>query len=423
MSKLAILGGEAVRTKSFMQWPVVGDEERTALLRVFDSSIWGVGGKEVAKFQQQFARHHQTRHGIAVMNGTVSLEIALKAGEIGEGDEVLIPAYTFVATATAVLNANAIPVFVDIDPETYCIDPEKIKAAITPRTRAIIPVHLAGHAADMDAIMAVAQANNLLVIEDAAHAHFAEWRGKRVGSLGHLASFSFQSSKNMCSGEGGIVLTNDDKLADRCWSYHNCGREKGREWYHHPYLGSNYRMTEFQAAILSAQIPRALQQLECRQENAQYLSEKLAAFPGIAPLKKDPRVTRHGYHLFVVKYDKEQFDELPREAFLAALTAEGIPASRGYVPLYKEGYLAEAKRFYLKTAAFAQREYGEVFLPETEKACDEGIWLPHYLLLGAKSDLDDIAAAFEKVVENYKELLDASDKAALKEKGVLFGQS
>ncbi|RMD96323.1 MAG: DegT/DnrJ/EryC1/StrS family aminotransferase [Calditrichaeota bacterium] len=423
MPKLALLGGKSVRKQKFLRWPLVEKEERAALLRTFDSSVWGIGGEDVIRFQEAFARLHQANHGIAVMNGTVSLGIALKAARVGEGDEVIIPAYTFVATATAVLSANAIPIFVDIDPNTYCIDPQRIREAITPRTRAIIPVHMAGHPADMDAIMDLAQEYQLWVIEDAAHAVFAEWQGKKVGGLGHFGSFSFQSSKNLSSGEGGIVLTQDSELADRCWSYHNCGRRKGGEWYHHPYLGSNYRMTEFQAAILLAQIPRALKQMDLRQENARYLGKKLSALPGITPLQSDPRVGKHGYHLYVLKYHKEQFDGLSRSDFLSALIAEGIPASRGYVPLYREGFLEEARQFYLRNPAYNSYDYSKVFLPETEKACEESIWLPHYLLLGNKSDLDDIVKAFEKVIVNYKELLATSGRSTAQEDGIIFGEA
>lgn len=421
MSKLALLGGKPVRSAPFPRWPVFGKEERTALMKVFSSGTWGIGGTEGKKFQERFAKLHEATYGIAVMNGSVSLEIALRAGRVGEGDEVIVPPYTFAATATAVLNVNAIPVFVDIDPENYCIDPKRIREAITSRTKAIIPVHLAGHPADMDSIMEIAREHNLVVIEDAAHAHFAEWRERKVGSLGHMASFSFQSSKNMTAGEGGIVLTNDAELAERCWSYHNCGRNRNGEWYHHPNFGGNYRMTEFQAALLLAQLPRAQKHSLLRKRNAQYLSARLGRLPGIAPLKVDPRVTRHGYHLFVLKYDQEQLGGVKRSVFLSALTAEGIPESRGYVPLYKEGFLAEVKAFTLRTPAFLDRDYSKTVCPQTEKACEQGIWLPQNLLLGTRQDMDDVVRAFEKVIENSSQLLEFSAKTEKREGLVVFG--
>lgn len=419
-STLALLGGKPIRSTPFPRWPLFGKEERAALLRVLSSGTWGIGGFHIQEFQERFAKVHGTQYGIAAMNGTVSLEIALKAGRVGEGDEVIIPPYTFVATATAVLSVNAIPVFADIDPNNYCIHPDKIREAITPRTKAIIPVHLAGHPAEMDAIMDIAKEHKLIVIEDAAHAHFAEWRERKVGSLGHMASFSFQSSKNMTAGEGGIIITNDAELAERCWSYHNSGRTRNGEWYHHPYLGGNCRMTEFQASLLLAQLPRAQRRSDLRQRNAQYLAAKLSQLPGIAPLKLDPRVTRHGYHLFVLKYDVGRLSGVPRSIFLSALAAEGIPASRGYVPLYKEEFLTEAKAFTLKTPEFLDRDYSETFCPETEKASEEAMWLPQNLLLGSRKDMDDVVGAFQKVIENSEKLLSLRTDARAHERAVLL---
>jgi len=202
MPKLALRGGKPVRKAPFPAWPLPGREERASLLAVLSSRKWGIGGKEIERLERRFARLHNAAHGVAVMNGTVALEIALKTGRVGDGDEVIVPSYTFAATATAVLNVNAIPVFVDIDPETYCVDPQSVRAALSPRTKAIIPVHFAGHPADMDALMSIASEQNLFVIEDAAQAHFAEWGGQRVGSFGYIGTFSFQSIKNVTSWVG-----------------------------------------------------------------------------------------------------------------------------------------------------------------------------------------------------------------------------
>lgn len=293
MQKLAIYGGEPVRSKTFTKWPIFGAEEISSVNEVFNSKIWGIGGTKVEEFQEKFANMHNVKYGIAVMNGTVALEVALKACKIGEGDEVIIPDYTFAATATSVLSVNAIPVFVDIDPDTFCIDPNKIIEAVTPKTKAIIAVHLGGQPADLDAIIQIAKKEKLYVIEDAAQAHFAEWNFQKVGSFGHIATFSFQSSKNITSGEGGIVITNDEELAKRCWAYHNSGRRQGGEWYEHPYLGSNFRMTEFQAAILLAQLTRVQDQLTLRKLNAQLLTGKLKNIKGIKSLKCDKRVNIH----------------------------------------------------------------------------------------------------------------------------------
>jgi dTDP-4-amino-4,6-dideoxygalactose transaminase len=404
MPKLALRGGKPVRKAPFPAWPMPGREERRSLLTVLSSRKWGIGGKEVERLERRFARLHSTAHGIAVMNGTVALEIALKAGRVGDGDEVIIPSYTFAATATAVLNVNAIPVFVDIDAGTYCMDPQGVRGALSPRTKAIIPVHLAGHPADMDALMSIASERNLFLIEDACQAHFAEWRGQRVGSIGQIGTFSFQSSKNVTSGEGGMLLTRDEALAERCWSYHNCGRSPTGEWYHHPRLGGNYRMTQFQAALLLVQLTRARRLHQTRQRSARYLTSKLTGLSGFSPLNVDPRVTSHAYHLFIIRYDKEQYSGVERSTLLKALNAEGIPAVRGYVPLYREGFLAEAKEFTLRGRAYAERDYSGVQCPNTERACKEAIWLPQNVLLGSREDLDDVVRAFQKIIEQKDEL-------------------
>src|SRR4051812_20194689 len=257
MPKLAMSGGSPVRTKPFPAWPVFGEAEEQAVVRALRSGKWGkTEGNEVANFERRFADYHQAKHGIGVQNGTVSLRIALLAAGIEAGDEGIVPPYTFLATATAIVEANATPIFVDIDRDSFNIDPKQIEAAITPRTRAIIPVHLGGLPCDMDAIMAIARKHNLTVIEDAAHAHGSEYKGRRVGAVGHFGSFSFQSSKNLTCGEGGIVLTNDAALAQKCWSIHNCGRLPGRAWYEHHVMSGNYRLGEIAGALLNAQMDR-----------------------------------------------------------------------------------------------------------------------------------------------------------------------
>src|ERR1017187_7694405 len=284
---LAILGGQPVRTRAFTSWPIFGKPEEARLLRVLRSGNWGkLQGPEVADFEQRFAAMHGARHGIGVVNGTVSLRIALMAARIKAEDEVIVPPYTFLATATAVVEANAVPVFADIDLETFNLDPKAIEAVITPRTRAIIPVHMAGQPADMDALMAIAKKHNLVVIEDAAHAHGALHKNRAAGSIGHMGSFSFQSSKNLTSGEGGIITTNDEKLAESCRSIHNCGRIAGGLWYEHHVMSSNYRLGEFQGAVLNAQLDRLEEQTKRRDSNGQYLAVKLSRLPGIYPQRR-----------------------------------------------------------------------------------------------------------------------------------------
>lgn len=411
MSNLAIHGGTAVRSQGFTKWPIITDSQKQALLTVFISGQWGRSNEGfINRFEKEFSKTIGTNECIAVTNGTAALEVSLRACGISGGDEVILPAYTFVATATSVLMNAAIPIFVDIDPDTYCIEPSEIDKNITERTKAIIPVHLGGNVCDMDKINQISQKYNLAVIEDACQAHLAEWKGKRVGSLGSLACFSFQSSKNMTCGEGGAIVGPSGQHIERCFSIHTCGREKGRAWYFHPHLGTNCRMTEFQAAILLAQLQQAEKLASIREENARYLAERLKDINGLTTTKKYASTTRHAYHMFIIQYNKDAFDGLDRDKFIEALLKEGIPCQPGYTPLYKEGYLKET----FQTSTF-KKIYGEkylknyferVFCPETEKKCyDQSIWLPQYLLLGSKGDMDDVINAVEKITTNYMELL------------------
>ncbi len=270
MSTLAIRGGAPLRTQPFPQWPVWDETDEKALLAVLHSGVWGISDdpdSQVRQFERAFSRIHHAKFGLAVFNGTVALQTALMALGIGYGDEVIVPPYTFLATASACLMVGAVPVFVDVDAGTYNLDPGKIEAAITPRTRAIIPVHIGGCPADVDRILKIARQHNLIVIEDACQAHGAAWNGRRVGANADLGCFSFQSSKNLAAGEGGMILTDNQELADRCWSVHNCGRVREGAWYQHEVLGSNFRMTQWQAGILLAQTRNFEEHASAREEN------------------------------------------------------------------------------------------------------------------------------------------------------------
>jgi dTDP-4-amino-4,6-dideoxygalactose transaminase len=413
----ALLGGTPVRTRPFPSWPVFGEAEEQALIRALRSGRWGkLDGSEVTTFEKRFAAYHGARHGIAVCNGTVSLRVALLAAGVEAGDEVIIPPYTFLATATAVVEANATPIFVDIDRETLNLDPALIEAAITPRTRAIIPVHLGGLPCDMDAIMAIARRHDLTVIEDAAHAHGSAYKGRRVGGIGHLGSFSFQSTKNLTSGEGGIVLTSDDALADRCRSIHNCGRVAGGAWYEHHVMSGNYRLGEFAGAILNCQFDRLDEQTNTRDANGRYLDSLLSEIPGITPQRRDASTTRNAYHLYPFRYDADAFG-MPRARFLEALAAEGIPASSGYVlPLYRQPLFAD-RAFGPYTGYRSARpdiDYGAMRLPVCERICGgEGAWMTQNVLLGTRADMDDIARAMAKVYENREALAGAAARPAV----------
>ena len=427
MAKLAIKGGDAVRSIPFTQWPVFDGKEEKLLNDVLQSGKWwrfafGQGielvepeqgdRSQVVMFQEAFANHHDCKYGIAAANGTGTLEMGIRALDFDIGDEIIVPAYTYVASATCVLQNNLVPIFVDIDPLTYNIDSARITEATTNRTRAIMVVHFGGQPADMDRIMQIAAKHNLIVIEDAAHAHGCEWQGKKAGSFGLFSSFSFQATKNMTAGEGGIVCTNDHELAAECESLLWSGRKQGRPWYEFHRLGWNYRLTEFQAAILRMQLERLDEQCCRREQNARYLSAKLRQFEGITPLIQDERTTRHGYHIYIFRYD-EQAIGLPRGKFIAASEAEGVPLMDGYAfPLYKNPMFLEKRfingSFPLGTKYHDDIDYAcfEKSCPVSEHACNsEAAWMPQNVLLGTEQDMDDIVAAVKKVLDNKNELI------------------
>jgi len=414
--KLALWGGTPSRTRPFAPWPVFGKAEEKRLLRTLRSGKWGrLHGPEVAEFEGRFAKMHGCKHGIAVVNGTVSLRIALQSAGIRAEDEVIIPPYTFFSTASAVIEANAVPVFADIDLDTFNLDPKAVQAAITSRTRAIIPVHFAGQPADMDAIMAIARKRKLIVIEDAAHAHGAGYKNRPAGSLGHMASFSFQSSKNITAGEGGIITTNDRRLAEACRSIHNCGRVPDGVWYEHHVISGNYRLGEFQGAVLNAQLDRLAAQTERRDGNGKYLAAKIAELPGLYPQERPIDCTRHSYHLFMLRIDAKKFGA-PRGALIKALQAEGIPCSGGYGFSLQQQPMFRNKAFgpYLPKAS-AKLDYRKISCPNSDLICREQcVWLEQNMFLGSRTDMDDIARAFEKVHDN-REVLNQWSRKAMKE--------
>lgn len=412
-STLALHGGAPVRTRPFPAWPVFDASDEARLLGALRSGRWGrLAGDQVAEFESRFAAMHGCRHGIAVVNGTVALRLALLAAGLDAGDEVIVPAYTFLSTATAVVEADLVPVFADIDDATFNIDPAAIAAAITPRTRAVVPVHFAGQPADMDAILALARRHDLFVLEDAAHAHGARLEGggpgapwRPAGSMGHAATFSFQSSKNLTAGEGGIIVTNDDTLADVCRSMHNCGRVPGGLWYEHHVIAGNYRLGEFQGAVLNSQLDRLEAQTDTRDANGRHLAARLSAIPGVHPQARPVSCARHSQHLFMLRLDAAAFGA-PRAAVLAALAAEGIPCSGGYGYPLPEQPLFRNKAFGPYLADVRGRlDYTRVNCPVSAHVCrDAGVWLEQSLLLGTRADMDDIVAAFEKVRANRHHL-------------------
>jgi dTDP-4-amino-4,6-dideoxygalactose transaminase len=403
MPELALFGGSKTKQKPFPLWPQYDDNERRALNEVLESRVWWrTPGTKTLEFEKAFAEYHGARHGIAVTNGTAALEVTMAALDIGPGDEVIVPDFTFVATASAVLFANALPVLVDVDPGTHCLDPELTEAAITPRTKAIIAVHMGGHPADLDHLSQLAQKHGLHLIEDSAHAHGSEWRGKKIGTFGKAGTFSFQSSKLMTAGEGGIIISNDDTFERQARSVHDCGRMPGEWFYSHFIYGSNYRLSEWQGAILKVQLDRLEEQTLHRHRNGRLLDKLFAEIPGITSQKCDSRCTRNGQYAYIFHVDGKQFAGISTENFIAALNAEGIPTQASYPPLHELDCFRSGE--YHKCLSGAQATEKHEFLqqrfPHTQRAAWETVWIPQFALLGDEQDMCEIAEAIRKIQQN-----------------------
>lgn len=427
MVKLALNGGPKLRETPFPSWPIVEERDVEAVAEVVRSGKWGRlggGGGKTREFEQRFAAYQDCRFGLTVSSGTAALEVALVTAGVEVGDEVIVPPYTFMATATACLQVGAVPIFVDIDPRTYNLNPSLIEAAITPKTRAIIAVHFGGLPADLDAINAIARRHNLRVVEDAAHAHGGKHSRGMLGSLGDVAGWSFQASKNLTSGEGGCVTTNDDAIYARALLYHDLWRggirhesdeDYAPDHVTFPVASWNYRMTEFCGAILLSQLDRLEEWAARRAENAAYLARRLAEVEGLANVRVDPFVVRNALHLFLFKYQNpEGFKGIPRALLIEALRAEGIPVSGGYFcPLYKHPVFQNAltgslSRGFPLTSGYygGSLDYRDVSCPEAERLCaEETLWLGQSLFLGSTKDLDDVVDSFLKIRENADELL------------------
>jgi dTDP-4-amino-4,6-dideoxygalactose transaminase len=412
--KPALLGGQKVRTASFPSWPVIDQTEEKALLDVLRSGKWFRGyGKAVDRFEAEYARLTGAKHCLATANGTSALFTSLAALGVGAGDEVILPPYTFIATVNVVLALNALPVFVDSDLETFQIDAGKIEAAITDRTTAIMPVHLGGASADVDAVMEIVRKRKLPVIEDTCQSHLAEWKGRKLGTYGAAGCFSFQASKNLNSGEGGAILTNDADLLEKCYAFHNNSRGRRAAGYDFSYAGRgfNLRLTEFQAALLSAQMTRLERQSKAREQNAQYLTGMLKEIPGILPARMYEGCTRNAYHLYMFRYDAQRFAGMPRSKFLKALSAEGIPCSGGYSPLNQETFLKNTLRSKSYQRVFSKERLArweeQNRCPANDRLCREAVWFTQTMLLGPRSDMDQIAAAVRKIQANAAEVAKA----------------
>lgn len=397
MNRLAINGGNPVRMNPFTEWPIYGEMEERLLLEVLRSGKWGgIGREKLPEFERQFAVSHEAEYAISTVNGTVAITIALMAAGVQSGDEVIMPPYTFIATASAALMFGAIPVFVDVEADTMLLDPELVEAAVTPKTKAIIAVHIGGAPANMDKLKQIADKHGLRLIEDAAQAAGSRWNGKGVGAIGDLGTFSFQSSKNVTAGEGGIILTNNGQYADAAWSLANVGRVRDGGWYQHERVGWNLRMTEFQAAVLLGQMSRFEEQTATRERNGLLLTNLLRQIEGVRVMRYDPKISRHSYHLYMFAIATERSSFVNKQDFIRKLVSEGIPAAAGYVPLNKNAAIIEGTRRWTQEA----RVYS---CPVAESAADtEIIWLHQNVLLGDESDMLDIAQAVSKVMSSYE---------------------
>lgn len=413
IAKPAKLGGPKAHPGGFPGWPVFDQTEEKALLDVLKSGRWFRGnGPAVAAFEGEYKKLTGAKHCLAAASGTAALSTVLGALDVGPGDEVIIPPYTFVATYNVVVLNYALPIFVDSDLESFQIDATKIEAAITPQTKALLPVHIGGSPADLDKILEVGKKHNLPVVEDACQAHLAEWRGQKLGTLGLAGCFSFQASKNLCSGEGGAVLTNDDQFAETCFNFHNQGRARQVTGYNFTYSGtrgSNLRLAEFQGRLLMAQMTRVVEQTQRRTDNANYLTKRLNEIPGIKPAKLYDGTTRSAFHLYMFRYDAAQFAGLDKGKFMAALNAEGVPCSGGYGMMNKDAYvtaLAENPHFLKVYGEKRMKDWLEQTLncPQNDKVCEQAVWFTQTTLLGTRTEMDQIADAIRKIQKHAGEL-------------------
>ena len=414
--KLAALGGKPVRATPFPGWPIVATNDEKAWADVLRKGEWcRLSDPQmgyVGQFEKAWAEMTGAKRCLATASGTTALITSLNALDIGPGDEVIVPPYTFVATINAVFLQHALPIYVDTDRKTFQIDAEKIEAAITPQTRCILPVHLGGNPVNLDKILSIASKHGLRVVEDACQAHLAEWRGKKVGTHGDLGCFSFQASKNLNCGEGGAILGNDEVLMQHCEIFHNNGHGMTEAYTKDTVNGSNHRLTEFQGALLGAQITRVQAQAEARTQNADYLTKMLREIPGVHPAEKYEGTTRSAYHLYMFRYDRGRFAGLDRSKFVHALNAEGVPCSSGYTPLNREPFMKATlgsrafKRIYSERERKEYEERNQC--PENDKLCnEEAVWFDQTMLLGSRDDMEQIAEAVRKIQAQAENLVRA----------------
>ncbi|MCQ9133919.1 DegT/DnrJ/EryC1/StrS family aminotransferase [Streptomyces hilarionis] len=372
-------------------WPQYDDAERTGLIRALEQGQWWrMGGGEVDAFEREFADYHGSEHALAVTNGTHALELALEVMGVGPGTEVIVPAFTFISSSQAAQRLGAVVVPVDVDPETYCIDPAEAAKAVTSKTRAIMPVHMAGQFADMDSLDKVAAESGVPLIQDAAHAQGATWNGRRVGELGSVAAFSFQNGKLMTAGEGGAVLFPTAEMAEHAFVRHSCGRPHGDRGYFHRTSGSNFRLNEFSAAVLRAQLARLDGQIRTREDRWPLLSSLLAEIPGVQPQRMDPRADRNPHYMAMFRVPG--ITEERRAQVVDTLIERGVPAFVAFRSVYRTDAFWERGAPDLSVDELARR------CPHSEALTADCLWLHHRTLLGTEEQMHEVAAVVADVL-------------------------
>ena len=390
----------------FPSWPVWDEEDVEAVSSAVRSGNWWCGapmeqvGENVWEFQKEFARFQEAKHCVAVANGTVAIETVLLALGLGMGDEVIVSDYTFVASASAVVAANAVPVFCDIDPETFVLDVDKFESLITSRTRAVIAVHLGGNPVEMDRLCEIASKNGLKVVEDCAHAHGSRYRGKRTGNWGDAGTFSFQASKVLTAGEGGAIVCNDDLLAERIYSVSDCGRKPGKYFYSHYEYGTNYRLPELNAALLRSQLKKLPAQHALRNGNARYLADRLNSIDGITVMKPTDGAEEIGYYVYPFIFDPSKFENITKEGFKRKLNENGIPTDDCYPPLHRLTCFRESvlrEKIDYTQANWGGNKSDDALFPVVSDIYERSLQLPHYVLLADREKLDYIAQTIEHI--------------------------
>lgn len=408
MAELAIRGGAPVRPLGYPEWPVHDEREVEAVAAVVRGGQWGgfpEPGPLAGEFASRFATYQGAAHGVAMANGTVTMEVALKALGIGWGDEVLVPALTFAATPYAAMAAGALPVFCDVDPRTLTIDPDLAEAAITPRTRAIMPVHLGHQMADMDRIAELARRHSLAVVEDGAHAHGQRWRDRGAGTFGEFGSFSHQSHKLLTAGEGGSLLTGDEELARRAHSLIDCGRPKDDAGQRYTF-GANYRLSELHAALLLVALDRFPDQQAERAANAVHFQRLAVGIPGVRLLPPDERITRWSFYRYVLLIEPEAFAGATNELVCDALEAEGLGAWVGYPPMsHYELFQPSLSRLPVAVEHAERLDPARMSFPVAERAAlTQTVYLDENVFRAGFKGVEDAAEALMKVQRHAAEL-------------------